>query len=306
MTEWHLAPGERIKRTELHRIYGGSGQGGINPSATTPNVFLFSDPPSGHQYGYIDEWAEDGTFRYAGEGQTGDQRVNRGNLAVVRHVVDRRALRLFWGSRGTVTYAGEFVLDPGLQFSTVRRPGRDGVERNALLFYLRPVLEPLSPVVEAPLGTAYRPADEEAEFAPPTLTESDAGDAYGRGSLVHRRLQNRLAKLAEANDFAPLSPSPAGPDFDVAWLDATDTLVIVEVKSVTDSNEIRQLRMGLGQVLDYRSMLDGCKVKPVLYVERRPRDPRWERLTELVGVVLCWPGHEERIGLRVEEAGPGG
>lgn len=46
-SDWHLEPGDLIKRTELHTRYGGSGQGGIAGSATTPNVLIFSDPRTG-------------------------------------------------------------------------------------------------------------------------------------------------------------------------------------------------------------------------------------------------------------------
>jgi hypothetical protein len=40
---WSLEPGDTILRKELQRRYGGAGQGGIEPSAKTPNVFIFSD-----------------------------------------------------------------------------------------------------------------------------------------------------------------------------------------------------------------------------------------------------------------------
>src|SRR5437764_924541 len=39
---WTLQPGDAVRRTELHRIYGGSNYGGMAPSTTTPNVLLFS------------------------------------------------------------------------------------------------------------------------------------------------------------------------------------------------------------------------------------------------------------------------
>lgn len=46
-----------IRRVELHREFGGSGQSGIAPSASTDNVLIFSDPASGDVHGYPDhEW----------------------------------------------------------------------------------------------------------------------------------------------------------------------------------------------------------------------------------------------------------
>jgi hypothetical protein len=63
-----------------------------------------------------------------------------------------------------------------------------------------------------------------------------------------------------------------------------------EVKSLTASNEEKQLRLGLGQVLRYAHQLgpDGDAV-PVLIVERRPSDSSWEKLCVRLGVILAWP-----------------
>ncbi|WP_117211869.1 hypothetical protein [Allorhizocola rhizosphaerae] len=296
---WDLTPGQRIRRVELHARYGGSGQGGISPSATTPNVLCFTDPRIGIQYGYEDKPAPDGTFHYAGEGQTGDQTMTRGNRAIFQHASDGRALRLFEGAKGTVTYVGEFFME-NLEY--VRRQASDE-ERMVFVFHLRRISEPL-PAPQAPsLGTAYREANEDHEFGPPKQPPPPDPDAFGAGNRSHRKLQNGLARLVRANGLEPLSSVLSGPDYDLAWLPGPGRLVVVEVKSTTDRNEIRQLRLGLGQVLDYRSALErpDRDVTPVLYVERRPMDIRWERLTRAVGVVLCWPDAEDRLGLTARE-----
>ena len=100
--EWHVRPGDRIKRTEVHKQYGGGGQGGISPSARTPNV-ISPDPRSGEQHGYFDRWV-DGVFLYTGEGQRGDQVMKVGNRAVLEHAARGRALRMFEGTGGIVKY----------------------------------------------------------------------------------------------------------------------------------------------------------------------------------------------------------
>jgi hypothetical protein len=61
--DWTLKPGEVIRRTELHKQFGGSGQGGISPSSTTQNVLIFSDPEVGTLYGY-NETAGDQTVSF--------------------------------------------------------------------------------------------------------------------------------------------------------------------------------------------------------------------------------------------------
>jgi len=64
----------------------------------------FYDPAEGEKYGYVDGPREDGFFHYTGEGQKGNQRMIRGNAAILHHREKGRALRLFWGARGHVRY----------------------------------------------------------------------------------------------------------------------------------------------------------------------------------------------------------
>ena len=74
MSEWKIAIGEKMRRTEMQAIYGGVGGGGMEPSAKTLNVLLFTSPAAGRKYGdTFDGLHDDGTFHYTGEGQIGDQ-----------------------------------------------------------------------------------------------------------------------------------------------------------------------------------------------------------------------------------------
>lgn len=147
-------------------------------------------------------------------------------------------------------------------------------------------------------GTRYRSQDEDVDVAPAAPAVSADPDSFGHGLRSHRRLQNGLAELLERAGLEPLSPAALGPEYDLAWF--TDgTMTVVEVKSTTARNEVRQLRMGLGQVLDYHSELErrGFTVRPVLYVQHEPVEERWMELTAAAGVVLAWPGAEDRLGL---------
>jgi hypothetical protein len=99
--DWDLTTGALIRRTALHGRFGGRRQGGIAPSALTPNVMVFSDPKTGAQYGYHDRW-ENGIFHYTGEGQLGPQRMISGNKAILDHRAEGRSLRVFKGVRGVV------------------------------------------------------------------------------------------------------------------------------------------------------------------------------------------------------------
>jgi hypothetical protein len=140
-TAWDLRPGDEITRIELHDRYGGGRRGGIAPSRQSPNVFVFSDPSTGHQHGYFDRWDEAGeVFLYCGEGQVGDQEMIRGNAAILNHRREGRALRLFEGSGGVVRYAGEFELASGRPYLEERAPSTGGGRfRRVFLFRLVPV-----------------------------------------------------------------------------------------------------------------------------------------------------------------------
>lgn len=110
-----------------------------------------------------------------------------------------------------------------------------------------------------------------------------------RGVEGHAYTQNRLAGVVLAAGWRPVSPRPSEPQYDVAWR-ASAGLFVAEVKSLTEANEERQLRLGLGQVLRYRHVLavNDEKVTAVLAVERQPTDPTWLDLCAALGVVLCW------------------
>jgi hypothetical protein len=97
-----------------------------------------------------------------------------------------------------------------------------------------------------------------------------------------------------AAGWSPQDPAPIDPEFDLAW-ETPQGIVVVEVKSCTKENEVRQLRMGIGQVLDYDDSLRarGRAVLPVLYLERGPSDARWVALAERHHVRLIWPGTED-------------
>ncbi|WP_153461647.1 EVE domain-containing protein [Streptomyces kaniharaensis] len=293
--DWHLQPGEEIRRVELHDRYGGSRQGGISPSLQSKNVLLFTDASTGEQHGYEDVWISDDHFRYTGEGQIGDQVFTKGNKAIRDHLQDGRCLRLFIGSRGTVRYAGEWILDPSEPYSWGRaRSSNGGPERTVIHFHLIRVGAAVT-APGVPVGSAYRVEDETTVPAPAIPSAPDPA-LVGRNLSKHRQLQNALAEQVQARGMKPLSPTPADPAFDIAWHDG-DTLTVTEVKSLRPENESHQLRTGIGQLLDYVDQLSARapQVRGVLWLERTPLEERWLGICERAGVVLAWPGADARV-----------
>jgi 5-methylcytosine-specific restriction protein A len=129
--------GRVYRRKELHDSYGGSRQSGISPSASHNLVLLFTGE-TGEQYGYNDGWNADGTFRYSGEGQTGDMTFTRGNKAIRDHVQNGKELHLFErAGAGSVRYIGQMEY-AGHDIGS-RVQDRDKGLRSAIVFRLAPM-----------------------------------------------------------------------------------------------------------------------------------------------------------------------
>ena len=97
----------------------------------------------------------------------------------------------------------------------------------------------------------------------------------------------------------PLSPGRGDPDWDVAWTSPAGFFV-VEVKSISNANEERQLRLAVGQVLRYRQrmMEKHDMVTPVIAVSQEPVDRTWDDLCRPLGIVLVWPANfKDRLQL---------
>jgi hypothetical protein len=144
----------------------------------------------------------------------------------------------------------------------------------------------------------YIPAPEDPTVKPAGMFTTDAA-VVERGLAAHARTQNSLAQALEKAGRQPFSPGPGEPDFDLAWQEP-DRFGVVEVKSLTGLNATQQLRLGLGQVLDYREALahQHSNVQAVLALEREP-PTRWQAIAASVGVQIrlscCFRGRDHAV-----------
>ena len=287
---WDLQPGDTIRRVELHRRLGGGGQGGISPSTKTPNVFIFSDPARGAAHGYIDDWRDDGLFHYTGEDQCGDQQMRAGNKAILQHREDDRALRVFRGVGGEVTYRGRFDLatDPPWYSTDAPESGRPDVVRKVIVFRLRPVdatpgrpssvLDRLPsqrveevPVEEQNTERVYVQPDHEpyeAERREQRLVRAYEAYMTQQGARIARHL------IRPEGEAKPMFSDP---------YDATRNNLLEAKGTVTRE----AIRMAIGQLADYRRFVDPRPACGVLLPER-PR-PDLETLLSTESVAMVWP-----------------
>lgn len=114
-------------------------------------------------------------------------------------------------------------------------------------------------------------------------------DKLGKARLEHAQVQNEYAIHLASHGIDVLEPAAGDPLFDLAWTRGRQFLVC-EVKTVSTSNEAQQIRLGIGQVLDYRFQLAGrhSKTTSVLLLSRPPQSPQWEALCDSLGIRLAW------------------
>jgi hypothetical protein len=288
MPDWTLRPGEQIRRKYLHDTFGGGRQGGIEPSRSTPNVFLFADSVSGEQHGYIDGWQDDGCFHYTGEGQRGDQQMKSGNAAILRHVEHRRALRLFEGAGGEVTYIGEFSVDTAQPFYTTDAPETGGGPvRKVIVFRLRPqTAVPHQPASHFSLAhsTTVTNVPVEEQFTEHMVVEParEPYEAERREARLALAFRDFLAGQGHVVTRLQIQPEgEAKPIFSDLYVESTRLLV--EVKGSVERGAIR---MALGQLLDYRRFVEAAECAILL-----PERPRQDlvALIHSAGVGLFWP-----------------
>lgn len=148
-----FVPGQLYRRRDLHEKYGGQRQGGISTPAKAPFILLITGE-SGKQHGYSDEWTNDGTFLYTGEGQRGEMKFDGGNRAIRDHREKGKALQVFEQDKKDkrfLRYLGEMEY---AEHTYREAPDTDGKLRKAIVFHLCPVgtLSPAAAVVAAALS----------------------------------------------------------------------------------------------------------------------------------------------------------
>ncbi|MGX1975023.1 restriction endonuclease [Streptomyces kronopolitis] len=288
---WTLKPGEQIERKALHSKFGGRTQGGIGPSAKTPNVFVFTDPVAGEKHGYYDDWMPDGRFHYSGEGQYGDQRMISGNASILNHQAEGRALRVFQGARGTVTYRGEFTVDQENPWYSADAPEtNDGPLRKVIVFRLNPVdITPQEPATK--LGRLLVSHPNQVDDLPLERNESET--TFVNPNQEPYEADRKEARLVKAfADYLTchghqsgrqriLPPGESRPLF--TDLHAKGLGLLIEAKgSVTREN----IRMAIGQLADYSRFVDHT-IRAILI----PSEPREDllALARTQDCAMIWP-----------------
>lgn len=139
------------------------------------------------------------------------------------------------------------------------------------------------------IGGEYINVDESSTTRDGVVFRKDP-QQVDRGLRGHAATQNALAEWLRKQDIAVLRAGAV--NFDLAWKVA-GSLYVAEVKSLHPVNERNQIRLGIGEVIDFAYRLQGAR--RVLAVEAEPEDPTWDAICRSANVQLVWPGAFDRL-----------
>ena len=178
------------RRFDIHAKYGGNWQSGICPSANFPYIFIFSGK-SGHQHGYKDGWDNPNVFSYTGEGQEGDMKFTKGNLALKDHLKNGKRVFLFESeSKGFVKFVSELEFYDADYFETHDTKGN---HRIGIKFFFKRTgaFIPIQPNIFSE-STLFNEPQVLYELSLPNETErkglviSRVGQGAYRKRIIHR------------------------------------------------------------------------------------------------------------------------
>ena len=295
---WKEKVGDVLTRQERKERYGGSTMGGIEPSKTSDNVFIYSDPSKGEQHGYnYDGWDPDEEiFLYTGDGRKGPQTLSGGNRSIFEHRESGKALRLYVADGvvpGSQTkrhvYIGEFELDAERPFTREPAPDDDGNKREVYVWRLRPVGadylhrdRDLSDLAEEdPAGTRAETVPFASHLGESINIplERSAGDSFEVSAAAARIAEKRENALVERfagtlltkhHEVARRKITPAGQLVSL-FTDIYDVTEgeLFEAKATARREDVR---MAVGQLFDYRRHMPAGTKLTVLLPSRPSAD----------------------------------
>ncbi len=281
--------GESLPKKKIHELeFAGTKVRGSDQHAMTScldkSAFLiFHDPVEGKRFGY-DVWEgeqADGSFHYTGMGVKGNQVLSRGNKGLLEAADAGRPIHFFRRPLPGVKreqgdpYTYEGLVTLGWPPYEVRRaPDEDGNERDVFVFKLLPVGKTGLEVENEELPTGI-PVGEFANWIPPaaqTAAQSKQQTEPPTAELVENQLHGRFGEFLTSLGFKPESVAISlqglkgalRPDFVLR-----DVGFVIEAKASSSREDVR---LAIGQVLDYRYLLDlmDVKCKPAILLPQGP------------------------------------
>lgn len=192
------------RRVDIHARFGGQQQGGIITPRDDALVIIITGE-EGLSHGYADRYRPDGVFEYFGEGQVGDMVLQRGNAAIAEHSAAGKSLLLFRNTGHGLRFENEMVYET---HHVERAPDREGHERDAIIFELRP-LEAVSETVEASPPPSTISLQDLRQRALDSANSQPAGSTSSPRTVYQRSRDVRDYVLARAHGHCEGCSQPA-------------------------------------------------------------------------------------------------
>lgn len=282
-------PGDTFKRSELHKIVSGSFRQGMTSCLNENAFLLFHDKKSGVEFGY-DKWEGfqvDGSFAYTGQGIEGNQKLSRGNSALIKAHETGKPIHLIESNKGICEYLGEYAL--GTPYFEIKQASDiNKNQREVFVFKLIPVSK-LSQKVESTIKKSvlegkisqWRPPNDSQIFSKSAAAserniqriEHGLQKRFGEFLIRHgHSVQKYQFKFEHTNGMLE-------PDF---WVSSMK--LVVEAKA---SSAREYVRTGIGQVLDYANLshTNNTNFKPALLFTNKPSEDLCKLIYNL-GILL--------------------
>lgn len=205
------------RRSEIHDKYGGSRRSGIVTLGNKlPYIFIFSGS-TGKKHGYEDAWESPNVFSYIGEGQSGDMKFTRGNLALTNHIANNKQVFLFeFVRKGEWKYTAELEL---IDFDFGDILDTKGRLRKGIRFFFKRKGSKVPNIPSKPSIKIPRIPDNNPDIPGPTERKGLVTSRVGQG-IYRKRILYRWENKCAVTGFNNLKILIAS--HIVPWKDATD------------------------------------------------------------------------------------
>lgn len=268
--------------------------GGMVPRPKLNALLLITHPAGGKSFDYRDYWDGD-ELVYTGRGQTGHQVLKGSN----RDVADNRR----------TLYVFEHVTARALRFRGVARcvdwwpdsgPDKHGELRRIYRFRLtfRDLSDSLTeasgagPQWTAPLRRP-RPFDTSRRPRRPKrgtrlATPEEILTQFEKATAGHHDLLVTLNEALAAAGWTNIEEVPAAIDLRAQPDEEASVPILFEAKTISARSEMRRVRSGLAQLLEYRFFY-GAEADELCLVTSQPISDERIRFLRAMGVDVIWP-----------------
>ena len=192
------------------------------------------------------------------------------NKSLLNHVEDGRRLFLFNGHRGEITYENEFTLDETDPYFWTISTDNEGKLRDSIVFRLKPVKKySIKNPIASKIESVSRTIVKEIAIEKSSIKNSRKTVTYISQGIKDRKEArlveeyNLYRKKEKLSDLIRHTVQIHFPKRKILFTDGyeSESKTLVEAKATNQRDERDKIRMAIGQLFDYRKLLEEENVK---------------------------------------------